>query len=122
MKRGASPPKFTLNRIPVAPMSNPHPNNTAPNPLMPLHEQAEAGFIAYGLRDSVDGAVQVVDTFGSYEAEYAAIRKSAGLMDLPHRAVIRVTGGDRVDFLHRMLTNAIVGLEPGKGLPGVFAR
>ena len=36
---------------------------------MPLHEQAEASFLPYGLN------VQVVESYGEIEAEYAAIRK-----------------------------------------------
>ena len=84
------------------------------NPLTSTHAQDGAGFIPYGPVDA-DQTVQVVDTFGLYEAEYAAIRKTVGLMDLPHRGVVEVTGGGRIDFLHRMLTNDTAGLEPGQG-------
>jgi len=79
-----------------------------------LHDiQASAGaeFIAYG--PAGGGAVEVAQGFGQYEAEYAAIRKRVGLMHLPHRAVLRFTGGDRKDLLHRMLTQDIKGLTGG---------
>ncbi len=46
----------------------------------------------------------------SLELEYAAIRKSCGLLDEPHRAVIEVTGPDRLSFLNRMLTQELKGL------------
>src|SRR5262245_16249908 len=57
-----------------------------------------------------EGNVQVVATYGELELEYAAIRKHAALLDLPHRAVIEVTGPDRLDFLNRMITQELKGL------------
>ena len=77
-----------------------------PSPLRTLHEQAEAAFLPYG-----DG-VQLVDQFASVEIEYAAIRKSAALLDCPHRGLLRITGGDRLDFLHRLLSNDCANLQP----------
>ena len=88
------------------------------NPLHSLHKRSEAGFIPYGSELFDHGCVQIVDTFGQYEAEYACIRKSVGLIDLPHRGLIRVTGRDRVDFLHRLLTNDTKGLTAGQGCRG----
>jgi folate-binding protein YgfZ len=54
--------------------------------------------------------VQVVATYGELELEYAAIRKHAALFDLPQRAVLEVTGADRIDFLNRMITQELKGL------------
>src|SRR2546427_437608 len=45
------------------------------NPLLDLHRQAEAELQPYG-------EFEIVSTFGEPQAEYAAIRKSAGLNDL----------------------------------------
>ncbi len=42
------------------------------NPLQQMHEQAEATFLPYGTD------VQIVESFGEVEAEYAAIRKGVG--------------------------------------------
>lgn len=84
-----------------------------PNALLSIHEQAGAGFIAYGPADGT-GVVQVVDTFGRYEAEYAAIRKGVGLMDLPQRGVIELSGDDRLAFLHQVLTHDTVSMAPGE--------
>ncbi len=88
-----------------------------PNPLTPVLKQAEAGFIPYGPGGPEEGrsAVQIVDSFGRYEAEYAAIRKGVGLMDLPQRGVVAVGGSDRLDFLHRLLTHDTRSLQPGQG-------
>lgn len=68
------------------------------SPLQDLHRQSEAEFLSYG-------PVEIVNTFGEVPAEYAAIRKSSGLMDLPFRAVLEMTGKDRLPFLNNLLTN-----------------
>jgi len=77
------------------------------NPLHQAHEQAEAEFQAYA-------DVQIVSTFGQPQAEYSAIRKGCGLIDLPQRAILKVLGKDRLDFLNRFLTNQIVAKEGGQ--------
>lgn len=59
--------------------------------------------------------VEVVESFGVLEIEYAAIRKGTALIDLPHRGTIRVEGSDRLEFLNRMVTQELKGFEP----PGV---
>lgn len=79
------------------------------NPLQAMHEQAEAEFLPYG------PDVRIVESFGEVEAEYAAIRKGASLMDSPHRGVVILTGKDRLSFLHNKVTNDTNGLAPGKG-------
>ena len=85
------------------------------SPLNKRHEDAGATFLEFGPTEAGGPAARVVETFGEIEAEYAAIRKGVALMDLPHRAVIRVTGSERIDFLNRMLTQE---LRPGgEGLP-----
>jgi len=79
--------------------------------LHDIQSRAGAEFIGYGPDEAE--AVEVAQGFGQYEAEYAAIRQRVGLMHLPHRAVLRLTGDDRQDFLHRMLTQDITGLKGG---------
>ncbi len=79
------------------------------NPLHSMHEQAEAAFLPYGPE------VQIVESYGEMEAEYAAIRKGVGLMDAPHRTVVILTGKDRLGFLHNKVTNDTNKLSPGQG-------
>src|SRR5947207_11730122 len=85
------------------------------NPLHELHQQAEAEFQPY-----VD--VQIVTTFGEPQAEYAAIHKACGMIDLPQRGVLELTGKDRLSFLNNLLTNQTwdkskkTGLEAGQGV------
>jgi len=75
-----------------------------------LEADAGAEFLNYG---PPEGPVEVAESFGQFEAEYAAIRQRVAIMHLPHRAVLSFTGGDRQDFLHRMLTQEMNALKGG---------
>jgi folate-binding protein YgfZ len=85
------------------------------NPLRPVHEQAGAEFQSYA-------DVEIVSTYGEPQAEYSAIRKGCGLLDLPQRGVLELTGRDRLAFLNNLLTNQTwdkgtkAGLAPGTGV------
>src|SRR5436309_3565914 len=68
------------------------------NPLHAAHEKAGAEFQPYG-------QIPIVSTFGEPQAEYAAIRKSAAIIDLPYRGILELTGKDRHVFLNNLLTN-----------------
>jgi tRNA-modifying protein YgfZ len=57
--------------------------------------------------------VEVAGAFDGLELEYAAVRKLCGLMHLPQRTVLEVTGADRMDYLNRMLTQELKGVGPG---------
>ena len=39
--------------------------------------------------------------------------RRAGLVDLSHRGVVRVTGPDRLSWLHSLTTQHLTGLQPG---------
>src|SRR5262245_14982709 len=69
-----------------------------PNPLADVHRQAQAEFQDWA-------GIEIVQTFGEPQAEYAAIRKAAGMMDLPQRGILELTGNDRLPFLNNLLTN-----------------
>ena len=71
---------------------------TIPNPLLAAHQQAEAEFQPYA-------QVQIVATFGQPQAEYSAVHKACGMMDLPQRGIIELTGKDRLTFLNNLITN-----------------
>jgi aminomethyltransferase len=51
---------------------------------------------------------------------YQALRERAAWIDLTGRGKIRVTGEDRVRFLHAMSTNHIQQLQPGTGCYAFF--
>ncbi|MBX3363033.1 MAG: aminomethyltransferase family protein [Phycisphaeraceae bacterium] len=85
----------------------------SPSPILALMEAADPSMRAYG--DAPEGfaePVMVAEQFVELELEYAAIRKHAALMDQPQRGVIVVTGADRLEFLGRMITQEMEGLEP----------
>jgi folate-binding protein YgfZ len=87
------------------------------SPLRALHQQAEASFTPYGptlveRQGEHPVPVDIVETFGELEIEYAAIRKSCAVFDQPHRGVVEVSGPDRLEFLNRMLTQELKDLAP----------
>ena len=53
------------------------------------------------------GDIEIVTTFGEPQAEYAALHRTAGLIDLPYRGIVEVTGRDRHTFLNNVLTNQV---------------
>jgi folate-binding protein YgfZ len=85
------------------------------NPLLDLHRQSEAELQRYG-------DIEIVSTFGEPQAEYAAIRKSCGMMDLPQRGLIEVTGRDRLTFLNSLLTSELVNRETKQPIPAGESR
>ncbi len=58
-------------------------------------------------------APELVATFGAYETEYAAIRRFVGVLHLPQRGIVRLTGADRQDFLHRLVTQDVKAMRGG---------
>lgn len=86
-------------------------------PLHDLHQQIDAEFQAYG-------EIDIVATFGEPQAEYAAIRKGAALMDQPQRGILEVTGKDRLPFLNNLISNQTWDKATKTGIPagsGVYA-
>jgi folate-binding protein YgfZ len=80
------------------------------NPLL-LHE------FHHGLRaqfSELNGA-EVVADYGDWLAEHAALRETAGVIDLSFRSHICLTGADRVRFLHGQVTNDVKKLRVGEG-------
>jgi len=87
------------------------------NPLLDLHKSTNAETQAYA-------DVEIVSTFGQMPMEYSAIHQSAGLMDLPQRGVIELTGPDRLPFLNNLISNQTYDKQTKQGLAagqGVYA-
>ena len=74
-------------------------------------EQLGAELIGYG---PADHAVAIADSFGSFEAEYAAIRRHVGVLYLPQTGLIKLTGEDVKPFLHNMLSQDINAMTGGQ--------
>src|SRR6266545_2358291 len=78
---------------------------------LPLHEfHADLG----ARFTTVNGAEAVAD-FGDALAEHAALRETAGVLDLNFRSRLCLTGADRVRFLHGQVTNDVKKLRVGEG-------
>jgi folate-binding protein YgfZ len=59
--------------------------------------------------------LEIVSDYGDELAEHAALRESAGVLDLSFRSRICLTGADRVRFLHGQVTNDVKRLRAGEG-------
>jgi folate-binding protein YgfZ len=77
-------------------------------PLDALHAESGTHWLA------VDGW-RVPADYGDPMAEYAALRRGAGVIDLSLRGKLHVVGPDRASFLDGMVTNHIRALRPGEG-------
>lgn len=73
-------------------------SNELLNPLLPLHQKVDAETQQYD-------SLEIVSTFGQPQLEYAALHKSCGLMDLPFRGTLKLTGKDRASFLNGLISN-----------------
>jgi aminomethyltransferase len=60
------------------------------------------------------------DSFTDWQAEYAALRESVGLLDENYRAYLKFTGPDRVRYLNAILTNDIKGLQENHANVSLF--
>ena len=76
--------------------------------LHELHHSLGARFT------EVNGA-EIVADYGEVRAEHAALRQSAGVVDLRSRGRICLVGADRARYLHGQVTNDIKKLTPGSG-------
>ena len=61
--------------------------------------------------DGIDAPVAA--HYGSLYGEQRALAAGEGFVDLSHRDVIRITGPDRLTWLHSLTTQYFEGLEPG---------
>jgi folate-binding protein YgfZ len=86
---------------------------TAATPLADLHRRL-------GGTPAPAGAPVAVAGYGEFEAEVAALRERAGLLDRWPVGRLRVTGEDRARFLQGLVTCDVAALEPGRGAYGFF--
>lgn len=52
--------------------------------------------------------------YGSFNREQRALEAGEGFVDLSHRGVVRVSGPDRLTWLHSLTTQHLTDLEPGR--------
>ena len=76
-------------------------------------------------RQSKSGAIfepntPIAVSFGNDEAAYQAVLKGVAVCDRTHWGRLRVSGADRLRFLHNQTTNQIQTLKPGQSCDTVF--
>src|SRR5579872_7057622 len=76
--------------------------------LHEFHEGLNARFT------EVNG-LEAVHDYGDPMAEHAALRATAGALDLGFRGRICLTGADRLRWLHGQVTNNVKDLRAGEG-------
>lgn len=76
-----------------------------------LHDRQAEGGARFGFYHDWE----IAEDFGDPVREYTAIRENAGVLDLCYLGELRVSGRDRVRFLHNLLSNDIMKLVPGTG-------
>lgn len=79
------------------------------SPLADLHVSMGAPFVAY------HGA-EVPARFTEPAAEHRAVRSTAGLFDFSFRSRFTLAGEHRTRFLHRIISNDVKSLTPGRGV------
>jgi folate-binding protein YgfZ len=76
--------------------------------LQTIHEKHGAQFLAVN-------DFPVVEHYGDPPGEYAALRRSAVVLDLSSRGRLCLLGSDRRSFLNGQVTNDVAGLREGEG-------
>ncbi|BAM03411.1 CAF17-like 4Fe-4S cluster assembly/insertion protein YgfZ [Phycisphaera mikurensis] len=92
-------------------------------PLQPVLESLGAELSAWGPPldpQRPEGGPFVVQSFGETPAEYAAIKRHAGLFPVPGRTLLEVTGGDARDLLNRLATQDLLTPEDGAAVRTLF--
>ena len=79
--------------------------------LLQLHEFHHR----LGARFAEVNGAEVVNDYGDWLAEHAALHENAGVFDLSFRSRICLVGSDRVRFLHGQVTNDVKKLAVGSG-------
>ena len=86
------------------------PKGGSPNAPSDGAPAGELESLPWGVTDELPtGVCEIIATLGSVELEYAAIHRSAAVIDASHRAIIAITGEDRHEFLDRLVTNKVTG-------------
>ena len=73
-----------------------------------FHQRLNARFTAVN-------RTEVVEHYGDPPAEHAALRETAGVLDLSFRSRLCLTGADRQKFLNGQVTNNVKDLKTGEG-------
>ncbi len=73
-----------------------------------------ADYLPYGPSEATAIECEILASAGPVELEYAALRSGAGVFDANHQGTLVVRGGDRRDFLNRMVTADLKEFAAGR--------
>ncbi|KAF3788140.1 putative transferase [Nymphaea thermarum] len=83
----------------------------------PIDHDLQDAMVALGAETLEDGSVE---TFGNDELALEAVEEGVAVVDLSHFGRIRVTGEDRINYLHNQSTANFQSLGEGQGCDTVF--
>ena len=82
----------------------------------PLYEEQSALGAVFGL---IDGW-EMARSYSGPSEEHLAVRANAGIIDLSYYGVLKIWGGEAVQFLNGLVTNDVKTLVAGKGMRAAF--
>ena len=95
------------------------PASTDCGPVPTLARMSQLGLHEFhhslGARFGDVAGQEIVLDYGDARTEHAALRNSAGILDLSFRGRLCVVGADRARFLNGQVTNNVKELKPGSG-------
>ena len=65
--------------------------------------------------DQIYDGWSLVSHYDDSVQEHLAVRNGIGIIDVSHRGRLRLTGTERADYLHRIVSNEVTQLPPGGG-------
>ena len=89
-----------------------------------LDDRLDAAWMPFGPPVPSDGGgeqtIRVAQHYGAFELEYAALRRSVGVVHAPWRAALRLEGPDAAEFLHRICTQDVLSMAPDQVRPALL--
>ena len=78
-------------------------------PLYDIHRELGATFA------EKHNGWQLPIQFNNTQEEHNAVRNDVGIADISYLGILKLTGGDRAKYLHRLISNDVEGLSVGEG-------
>jgi glycine cleavage system T protein len=88
-------------------------NSVKRTPLYETHKELGARFAEFK-------GWEMAQSYGEENKERQQVRSAVGLLDLSYYGVIKIGGGEAVQFLNGLVTNDVKSLSRGKGMQAAF--
>jgi len=73
-----------------------------------------------GARFGLSYGWEIAQSYSEVTEEHLAVRADAGLIDLSYCGLVKIGGGEAVQFLNGLVSNDVKRLVEGKGMPAAF--